>query len=154
MKRRMYSDMRLKRRYDHIAPDGSEIRELSKVSGGSLCHCTLPPKHITRPVKHKTIEEIWYCVSGRGKVWRKPRSGKSQIVTLRPGQSLTVPRQTAFQFRNDDSAPLVFLIATIPPWPSDQEALAAPGFWDPVIRVGRTSPRREAPAGGRMRRRA
>ncbi|HEY3190098.1 MAG TPA: hypothetical protein VGJ70_21580, partial [Solirubrobacteraceae bacterium] len=57
--------------HDTLAPDGSEIRVLVAVGGGSLCHCTLPPGQTSRAVRHRTVEEMWYCVGGRGEVWRR-----------------------------------------------------------------------------------
>jgi mannose-6-phosphate isomerase-like protein (cupin superfamily) len=61
----------LKPEYDYLAPDGSEIRLLIAGSAGSLCHCTLPVGGVCSAVYHKTVEEIWYCISGQGEVWRK-----------------------------------------------------------------------------------
>ena len=54
--------------YDYLAPDGSEIRLLPNVKGGGMCHCTLPPGKKSLAVKHKTVEEIWYFLSGQGEV--------------------------------------------------------------------------------------
>jgi mannose-6-phosphate isomerase-like protein (cupin superfamily) len=56
---------------DHRAPDGSLIRALLALRGGGLAHCTLPPGGVSSAVVHKTVEEIWYCLSGLGQVWRK-----------------------------------------------------------------------------------
>lgn len=115
-------------RYDAIAPDGSEIRFLVQVAGGSMVHCTLPPGGVTRPVRHRTVEEVWFFLSGAGQVWRKSGEGE-EIVEARPGLALTIPLGTDFQFRTVGDEPLMFVITTMPPWPGDDEAEEVPGAW-------------------------
>ncbi len=41
--------------YDYLAPDGSEIRLLLDLEGGSLAHCTLPPGRISVAQRHRTV---------------------------------------------------------------------------------------------------
>ena len=120
---------RLPEDYTVLAPDGSEIRELVQTSGGSMVHCTLPPGAVSSPVAHRTVEEAWHFISGRGRVWRK--SGDSETVTdVGPGVSLTIETGTRFQFRNDSpDEPLRFIIATMPPWPGPDEAYPVQGRW-------------------------
>jgi mannose-6-phosphate isomerase-like protein (cupin superfamily) len=113
---------------DLFAPDSSEIRLLSKLPGGSLCHCTLPPHTISKAIKHKSVEEIWYFLHGMGEIWRK-LGGQEKIVRVKAGLSLTIPRQTEFQFRNTGSEPLCFLCLTMPPWPGAEEAEFVNGHW-------------------------
>ena len=59
---------------DTTAPDGSEIRllidERRLARRASLCEVTLPAGQVSRPVWHQTVEEIWYVLEGRGRVWR------------------------------------------------------------------------------------
>ena len=61
---------------DAIAPDGSEIRLLVGVSEGayksSLVEVTLEPGEVSRPIRHRTVEEAWYVLGGFGRVWRCP----------------------------------------------------------------------------------
>ncbi len=113
---------------DHLAPDGSEIRELLPVTGASLAHCTLPPKQMSKAVKHRTVEEIWYVLAGQGQVWRKLGIDEL-VVDAVPGMALTIPRGTHFQFRNTGAEPFVFVIATAPQWPGADEAVAVPDYW-------------------------
>jgi mannose-6-phosphate isomerase-like protein (cupin superfamily) len=113
---------------DHIAPDGSEIRLLPDLAGGGLCHCTLPAGKTTQAVKHKTVEEIWCFIDGKGEVWRK-RGNHEEVVAVEAGVSLTIPADTLFQFRNNGSEPLRFIIATMPPWPGPDEAVPVEGRW-------------------------
>jgi mannose-6-phosphate isomerase-like protein (cupin superfamily) len=113
---------------DYLAPDGSEIRLLPEVGGGGLCHCTLPPARVSKAVRHKTVNEIWYFISGKGQVWRK--QGESEAVDeVRQGTSLTIPCTTLFQVRNIGDESLCFLIATIPRWPGEDEAVEVEGHW-------------------------
>ena len=120
---------RLPEDYTVLAPDGSEIRELVQTSGGSMVHCTLPPGAVSMAVAHRTVEEVWHFISGRGRVWRK--SGDREMVTdAEPGVSLTIETGTHFQFRNDSTdAPLRFIITTMPPWPGADEAYPVAGRW-------------------------
>lgn len=114
--------------YNYLAPDGSEIRLLAQGSHGGLAHCTLPPGKISIGQVHKTVDEIWYFLSGVGHVWL--RSGRQErMVKATPSLSLLIPVGTHFQFRNDGSKPLCLVIATMPPWPGKAEAVEVPGKW-------------------------
>lgn len=94
--------------------------------------CTLRPGAITRPIRHRTVEEMWHVVEGRGRLWRSA-DGDESIVDLVPGASATIPLGVKFQFRNDGEAPLHVVIATMPPWPGEDEALPASGPWEPSV---------------------
>ena len=121
-------------RPDAIAPDGSEVRVLSRVSRGGLAIFTLPPQAVSRAVAHRTVEEVWYVISGRGRIWRK-LGDKSEITDLRSGLSLSIPVGTRFQFRCDGSEPLIVVGATMPPWPGDDEAYLVEGTWHPTVQA-------------------
>ncbi|MCY4071456.1 MAG: cupin domain-containing protein [Chloroflexi bacterium] len=108
--------------YDALAPDGSEIRLLQELEGASVVHCTLPVGAVSIPVKHRTVEEIWYFLSGQGQIWRE-QGGREEVLDARAGISLTIPLGTGFQFRNTGGVPLEFVIATTPPWPGEDEAV-------------------------------
>ena len=64
-----FQSMQLPAVPDHLAPDGSAIRSLLRVRGGSLASCTLPAGAVSHAVVHQTVEEIWYCLAGTGQVW-------------------------------------------------------------------------------------
>jgi mannose-6-phosphate isomerase-like protein (cupin superfamily) len=113
---------------DLLAPDTSEIRLLLQTAGGSLCHCTLPVGATSKAVQHKTVDEIWYFLSGQGQMWRK-LDQKEEIVEVHAGTSLTIPVGTTFQFHNKGSEPLSFLCLTMPPWPGPDEALLVEGVY-------------------------
>ncbi len=114
---------------DHQAPDGSAIRTLPALPRGGLALCTLAPGRITQAVVHRTVEELWYCLAGQGRIWRQ-LGETAQIDELVAGVSLTIPTGTVFQFRAEGEAELQILIVTMPPWPGPDEAIAMPGPWD------------------------
>lgn len=120
---------KLPREYTVLAPDGSEIRELVAVKGGSMVHCTLPPGAVSMAVKHLTVEEVWYFIQGRGQVWRKSEIAES-VVDVQPGVSLSIEAGTHFQFRNTGDDNLRFIIVTMPPWPGEHEAARVEDFWN------------------------
>ena len=112
-----------------MAPDGSEIRALLQLRGGSVVHCTLPAGQITKAVRHRTVEEIWFILSGAGELWR--RDGEREMVTeLGAGVAVSLPLGVAFQFRAISEVPLRFLICTMPPWPGEDEAISVMGKWE------------------------
>jgi mannose-6-phosphate isomerase-like protein (cupin superfamily) len=117
--------------FDVLAPDGSEIRVLVQVRGGSMVHCTLQPGQTTRAVRHQSVEELWYCVAGTGQVWRRSAEAH-EFVDLRPGTALSIPVATDFQFRSSGDEPLEMIITTMPPWPGDAEATPVTGCWEPT----------------------
>ena len=114
--------------YTVLAPDGSEIRELVDVKGGSLVHCLLPPGATSAAVVHATVEEVWYVIGGRGQVWRASDAAES-VVDVAPGVALSIETGCRFQFRNTGDDDLCILIVTMPPWPGGQEARRVPGRW-------------------------
>ena len=63
--------MPMQEKPDYPAPDSSESRLLPTLNVGGLAHCTLPLGGVPKPVYHRTVEEIWYCIKGDGEVWRK-----------------------------------------------------------------------------------
>ncbi|MCX9012793.1 MAG: cupin domain-containing protein [Candidatus Methanoperedens sp.] len=124
-----FETKQLPEKYDYLAPDGSEIRLLPEMKGDGLSHCTLPRGGISQAVTHKTVEDIWYFIKGKGKVWRK-QGGREKVVDVGPGICLTIPTGTHFQFRNTGQEPLRFIIATMPPWPGKDEAVRVKDYWE------------------------
>ena len=114
--------------FDTLAPDGSEIRILVSLAGASMAHCSLPPGRTSLAVAHRTVEEVWYFLRGRGEVWRK-LGEREETVEVSSGSSLTIPLGTHFQFRNTGATPLKFVLTTIPRWPGCDEAYPVPGCW-------------------------
>jgi mannose-6-phosphate isomerase-like protein (cupin superfamily) len=117
---------------DARAPDGSEVRLLPEMTRGGMAHFALGPRHISRAVTHKMIEEIWYFVGGRGRMWR--RFGETEeVVDVFPGVSITIPAGTQFQFRSDSDEQLAAIGVTMPPWPGADEASQVEGIWEPNV---------------------
>lgn len=119
----------------HIAPDGSEIRELGDEPAGGLAVCTLPPGHVTRAVRHQTIEELWYVLDGRGELSRRKGVSPTAVVTpLRPGAAVNIEPESVFQFRGTGREDLNILILTMPRWPGPEEAIASDSeeTWKPT----------------------
>ena len=118
--------------YHHIAPDGSEIRELLENQYAGLAHCVLPAGKTSIAAQHKTVSELWYVLSGKGQIWRSSHNNET-IVDLEPGTSIDIPVGTAFQFCSTSQDDLVILITTTPPWPGADESIAAKGPWDQAL---------------------
>ena len=132
---RPYETKTLGEGVDATAPDGTAVRLLLSLAGGSMIHFELHAGAVSHAVTHRTVEEIWFVVSGRGGIWRR-QDGVESIVPLAPGTSLTVPLGTAFQFRADADAPLAFVAITMPPWPGMDEAVSIEGPWAPTVAAG------------------
>lgn len=113
---------------DAIAPDGSEVRILCSATRGSMAHFSLPGGQVSKAVAHRSIEEVWYFLAGRGRFWRK--EGMDQhIVDVSEGVSISIPPGTHFQFRNDGVGVLTAVGVSMPPWPGEGEAYAVEGVW-------------------------
>jgi mannose-6-phosphate isomerase-like protein (cupin superfamily) len=114
---------------DAIAPDGSEVRLLGGLRGGTMASFTLPAGACSAPIKHRTVEELWVVISGAGQMWRK-QDGREEIVDLKPGMGLSIPLGTHFQFRAADDTAFVAVGVTMPPWPGHDEAIPVEGPWE------------------------
>jgi mannose-6-phosphate isomerase-like protein (cupin superfamily) len=90
-----------------------------------MAHFQLPAGGVSLAVRHRTVEEIWYVISGVGEMWRS-RDGDAQITPLTAGTSLTIPVGAAFQFRCLGSEPLASVA-----WPGPEEAEMTDGIWVP-----------------------
>jgi mannose-6-phosphate isomerase-like protein (cupin superfamily) len=113
---------------DVTAPDGSDVRILCGLRGGSMAHFSLAPGKVSKAVMHRTVEEIWYIIGGEGEMWRAD-SRQEAVVALGPGLSLTIPVGTSFQFRSTGNVALEAVAITMPPWPGEDEAVLVKGVW-------------------------
>jgi mannose-6-phosphate isomerase-like protein (cupin superfamily) len=126
-----FETMRLPATRTSEAPDGSDVRVLlhlagGTVAGGGMAHFELAPGQTSRAIRHRTVEEIWYVVGGRGQMWRS-QAGRSEIVELDVGTCLTIPLGTHFQFRAMGAEALAAIGVTMPNWPGDGEAIPVNG---------------------------
>ena len=118
---------------DLQAPDGSDVRVLLRLDGGSMAHFELAAGRTSIAVAHRKVEEIWYIVGGGGEMWRHDADGES-ITELEPGVCLTIPLGASFQFRSLGPGPLAAVAITMPPWPDrDDEAYEVEGAWPPSL---------------------
>lgn len=128
-----FQTMTLPDQMDARAPDGAEVRLLPTLDGrGGMAHFALPAGQVSRAVTHRTVEEIWYFISGRGQMWRQ-QGERSEIVEVFPGVALTIPLGTRFQFRSTGPEPLAAIGVTMPPWPGEGEAVVVEGIWEPNV---------------------
>lgn len=112
------------------APDGSDVRVLLALGGGSMAHFSLAAGQVSMAVTHRTVEELWYVLSGRGEMWRC-QEAREEIVPLVPGVCLSMPLGTHFQFRAAADEGLCAVAITMPPWPGADEAVPVTGPWPP-----------------------
>jgi mannose-6-phosphate isomerase-like protein (cupin superfamily) len=113
---------------DVIAPDGCEVRTLVQTPRGSMAHFTLGPGQVARAVAHRTVEEVWFFLSGQGRMWRR-LGEREEIADVAPGVALSIPLGAHFQLRNDAAEPLAAVAVTMPSWPGDDEAYLVEGRW-------------------------
>ncbi len=132
-----------------VAPDGSEVRLLlTEAHGATRCsvvEVTIGAGEVSRPVRHRTVEEVWYVLAGVGEVWRRPPgvpSGQVAPTVVRAGDALVIPTGWEFQFRADADSHLRFVCVTVPPWPGMDEAVEVPegGLGEPTLGPPGTSP--------------
>ncbi|TNF90882.1 MAG: cupin domain-containing protein [Gammaproteobacteria bacterium] len=94
-----------------------------------MARFSFAPGMVSRAVKHRRVEELWYVLSGAGEIWRSPETGVAEVIALNPSKSVPIPAGCAFQVRVTGDQPLTVIAVTMPPWPGDQEAIAVEGCW-------------------------
>lgn len=103
--------------------DGSEIRELlahrnSCIRAQSLAEARLPPCCSTTPHYHPLTEEIYYLLTGRGRM----RIGEDQRE-VGPGDAIAIPPGLVHQITNTGPETLVFLCCCAPAYEHDDTVL-------------------------------
>ena len=125
-----------------IAPDGSEVRLLltdeHMATRCSVVEVRIAAGGVSRPVRHRTVEEAWYVIEGEGEVWRCPPGQSADATTpsrVTTGDALIIPTGWTFQFRAVDDADLRFVCVTMPAWPGMYEAVETEegGPWPPSL---------------------
>ncbi len=117
---------------DTTAPDGSDVRVLLTLAGGGMAHFELPPGKTSTAVAHRTVEEIWFFLTGSGDMWRK-QDQNEEVVPVCPGVCITIPIGTHFQFRSCGTEPLAAVAVTMPPWTNECEAYTVVGKWEATV---------------------
>lgn len=125
-----FSTLRLPTHPTVVAPDGSDVRVLLALPGGSMAHFELAAGQVAHAVTHRTVAEVWYVLAGRGVMWRK-QGEREETTALEAGVCLTIPQGTHFQFRASASEAVSAVAVTIPPWPGEGEAVRVAGPWEP-----------------------
>lgn len=127
-----FATMRLPANPTVVAPDGSDVRVLLGLPAGSMAHFELAAGQVAQAVMHRTVDEVWFVLAGRGQMWRK-QGEREESVTLEPGVCLTIPVGTHFQFRASPAESVSAVAITMPPWPGEGEAILVSGPWVPSV---------------------
>jgi mannose-6-phosphate isomerase-like protein (cupin superfamily) len=117
---------------DAKSPAGAEIRFIMDGDTGNMIHSMVPPHQINKATVHKTVNEFWYILEGRGEIWRDNGS-ESSVTLLIPGTSIDIQPGTSFQYRNISDDELKFICIAMPPWPGNSEATYIDGIWQPSV---------------------
>ncbi len=123
-----FETTRLPAAADLLAPDGSRVRVLLALEGGSMAHFELAAGLTSQAVAHSTVSEIWYVVGGQGDMWRR-LDDQENVIDLVAGVCFSIPVGTEFQFRATGPNPLSAIAITMPPWPGENEAYKVTGKW-------------------------
>jgi len=120
---------------DVVAPDGADVRNMLTLDGGGMAHFELAPGQTSVAEVHRTVDEIWYFLRGRGAMWRK-LGDQETVEPVDPGVCITIPVGTHFQWRSFGYEPLAAIGITMPPWPGPGEGHQVEGKWEPTVKSG------------------
>ncbi len=123
-----FATMRLPALPTVVAPDGSDVRVLLGLPGGSMAHFELAAGQVAQAVTHRSVDELWFVLAGRGQMWRR-QGEREELVALEPGLCLSIPLGTHFQFRASATEAVSAVAITMPPWPGQAEAVPVDGPW-------------------------
>jgi len=103
--------------------DGSTIRSLldktnSSATNQSLAEATVMPGQATEPHRHPRSEEIYYILSGRGRMVLG-----EEVREVGPLDAILIPPGTRHTIANTGDEPLVFLCCCAPPYSHDDTVL-------------------------------
>ena len=103
--------------------DGSTIRSLldrtnSSAVRQSLAEATVPPGAATEPHRHVDVEELYYILSGTGRM-----TVGDETRDVGPLDAILIPPLARHTIRNTGSHPLVFLCCCAPPYSHDATIL-------------------------------
>ena len=91
-----FATIRLPVQPTETAPDGSAVRVLLGLTGGTMAHFELPAGATSRAVTHRTVGSL-VRPPGRGELWRK-QSAREEVAVLEPGVCVTLPGARTFRF--------------------------------------------------------
>ena len=93
-----------------------------------MAHFELAAGRASAAIVHRTVQELWFVVSGKAEMWRQSQEQEA-VTLLAPGTSLSIPVGTKFQFRSLGPEPFRAVGVTMPPWPGPEEAVFVAGPW-------------------------
>jgi mannose-6-phosphate isomerase-like protein (cupin superfamily) len=112
-----------------VTKDTSLIRELlaprcapGAIAAQSLAEATLPPGAATEPHYHPVTEEIYYVLTGTGRM-RFPETERR----VGPGDAIAIPPGTPHQLINDGETELTLLCCCAPAY-SDDDTVMVPAW--------------------------
>lgn len=123
-----FATMRLPALASVVAPDGSDVRVLLGLPAGGMAHFELAAGRVAKAVTHRSVDELWFVLAGRGQMWRR-QGEREEVVALEPGVCLSIPLGTHFQFRASATEAVSAVAITMPPWPGEAEAVPVQGPW-------------------------
>ena len=99
-----------------VTKDRSQIRSIidrtnAPVRNQSLAEATLPPGASTGAHRHSKSEEIYYVLSGRGRM-----TVENETREVKPLDGILLPPGTLHILANIGEEPLVFLCCCAPPY--------------------------------------
>ncbi len=106
-----------------ITLDGSTIRELAgpawtAAHNQSLAEATVPPSGETAEHYHPRTEELYYFVSGAGRM----RLGEEE-AEVGQGDCVVIPPGTVHKLWNPGAVPMVLLCCCAPPYSDDDTVM-------------------------------
>jgi mannose-6-phosphate isomerase-like protein (cupin superfamily) len=106
-----------------VTKDGSSIRELAgpamdTARKQSLAEASVPPAGQTEEHFHRTTEEIYYFVSGAG---RMRLEGEEREVAA--GDCVVIPAGAVHKLWNPGTEPLVLMCCCSPPYSHDDTVM-------------------------------
>jgi hypothetical protein len=100
----MFETKTLPAQPDATSPDGSDVRILLTLRGGGTAHFELAPDETPLAVMHRTVEELWYFIAGKGEMWRRLGDYEEASRFIAESQSRS-PWKRAFSFARSATRP-------------------------------------------------
>jgi mannose-6-phosphate isomerase-like protein (cupin superfamily) len=123
-----------------MSPGGiAEIREFASFPSGELTHALVPALTPARPARLEGLDEYFYVLQGEGLLWRRSATSE-EIVSLRRGRCVSIPRGIDFQYRAT-AVPPEMLVMVTPRWRRDMYRESDESFWDAAGDELRRQPR-------------
>ena len=106
-----------------VTKDGSTIRSLldrtnSTAANQSLAEATVPPGGATEPHRHPEAEEIYYILSGAGRM-----TVGDETRDVGPLDAILIPPGARHTIANTGAVDLVFLCCCAPPYSHEDTVL-------------------------------